>query len=453
MDVLKPNVTMQNADNGRTALSPSWIARTRRMVSLQRSPFIFGLLVVFFGLYYYRPEDFIKPLGYIPMAKITGGIAFTALLLSMMGGLQMKVPRAIKILWLMLVQLTMCIPFALWRGGAFQTVVGFAKGVVVAMLIGMAVVTVQELRKLLWIQVSAVALVTFLSIALRHFNPQGRLSGIQESILSNPNDLAINIAISFPLAMAFMLYARGLKKIVWAAALGVMILGVFLTDSRSGLLALILTILISIWEYGIKGKRGYLVGTALALLLLGMGIALSSSHYRVRVATIFVDEGVTGDSREARKELIKKSIDTALHHPFLGVGPGCFPMVDYTWKVAHNAYTELAAEAGIPALILFLMAMGAALKNIKQVRKSPWYEQHQEFRLVAQALWAGLVGYLAGSIFASTEYNFYPYFVIGYTCAMVRIADQPLPAQEPSRLHPTPSRKAYDRFAQPIATR
>jgi hypothetical protein len=65
--------------------------------------------------------------------------------------------------------------------------------------------------------------------------------------------------------------------------------------------------------------------------------------------------------------------------------------------------------------------MGSAFKNIKQIRLSRNYEEDSEFRLVTQALWAGLVGYLAGSCFASTEYNLYPYFMIGYTCAMIRI--------------------------------
>src|SRR5208283_867051 len=106
-----------------------------------------------------------------------------------------------------------CIPLSLWPGNAFDTVFGsFAKAVIVAMLIGMVVVTLGEIRKLLWIQASAITLVTFLSIAIRNYSAEGRLSGIQNSILANPNDLAINIAITFPLVLAFLLRARGLAK-------------------------------------------------------------------------------------------------------------------------------------------------------------------------------------------------------------------------------------------------
>jgi len=406
-----------------------WMALPKFNVTLQRRPLVFTALVVFFFLYYYRPEDFIRVLAYIPMAKITGGIALVALVVGITGGSKVRTPRAIKILWLLLVQMTLCIPFAIWRGGAFHTVIEkFSKGVVVSMLISMSVVTLWELRRLLWIQVSAVALVTFFSIALRHYGKGGRLAGIQESILSNPNDLAINIAISFPLGLAFMLHSRGFKKFIWGSSLAVMGVGVVLTASRSGLIALILTIVVCVWEYGIKGKRRHLIVATIVVSLVGFGVALSSSYYRARVESIFlgnVEGSEDAGSREARKELLIKSAITALTHPVFGVGPGCFPLIDGHWKVAHNAYSEIAAEAGFPALVLFLMAIWESFKLIARLRKSQQYREDPEFTVFTQALWAGLLAYVAGSFFASTEYNLYPYFVIGYTCAMVRITNQP----------------------------
>lgn len=450
-------MTMQTTWARGRESSARWIARAKPIVSLERRPLVFGSLVVFFVLYYYRPEDFIHPLAYIPMAKISGGIAFVALLSGLMGGSKVKTPRAIKILWLLLIQMTLCIPFAMWPGGAFHTVIDkFSKGVVVSMVISMSVVAVWELRRLLWIQVSAVALVTFFSIAFRHYGQGGRLSGIQESILSNPNDLAINIAISFPLGLAFMLHARGFRKFVWGFGLAVMCVGVVLTSSRSGLLALIVTIAVCVWEYGVKGKRRHLIVVTIVVSLLGFCTAISSAHYRARVESIFLGnvEG-SGDkgSLEARKELLKKSVMTALTHPVFGVGPGCFPLVDGHWKVAHNAYSEIAAEAGLLALVLFLMAIGESFKLISQVRESRQYREDPEFTLFTQALWAGLAAYVAGSFFASTEYNLYPYFVIGYTCAMVRITSQSLPSDEQGSKHKILRKAIYDGNLKPQTIR
>jgi O-antigen ligase/polysaccharide polymerase Wzy-like membrane protein len=432
--------------------SMSWMARARAVATRGRRPFVYGALVAFSVLYYFRPEDFIPGLVYIPMARIAGAIGAVALAIGMMSGARAKVPHVVKILWLLLLQLALCVPFALWPGGAFSRVFdNFAKAVIVAMLIGMSVVTTWELRKLLWIQVSAIAMVTVASILLRNFR-DGRLEGIQKNILENPNDLAISIAISFPIGLAFMLHARGFRRALWGTALVFMALGVVLTYSRSGLIALIFSLAICVWEYGIKGKRRYIVVVTALAFVIGLGAALSTAHYRARVESIFLGniEG-SGDkgSLEARKALLKKSLMVAATHPLFGVGPGCFVLVDEGWVVAHNSYTELAAEAGFPSLILFLWAVGASLKNIAQARKSTHYKEDPEFRLFTQALWAGLVAYLMGACFASTEYNLYPYFMMAYTCAMVRISNQALtdPVKGGEQQHL--NRAIYDRIPQP----
>ncbi len=391
--------------------------------------FLYSTVVVFCWLYFYRPEDFIPGLSYIPMAKITGIIGMFAFLIGVAGGgSSVKMPRAMKLLWLLLIQITLCIPFALWKAQALSTVIDkISKGVVIATLISMAVISVKELRKLLWIQVSAVALVTFFSILVRHYKDD-RLQGIQKSILENPNDLAINIAISFPFGLAFMLRAKGFKKAVWLIGLLFMGLGVVLTASRSGLLAFILSVSICVWEYGVRGKRTSLVKWTIVVLVLGLGAAVSTSSYRARVESIFlgnIEGSHDRGSLEARKVLLKKSIMTALTHPIFGVGAGCFPLVDKGWYVAHNSYTELAAEDGIPALVLFLMAMAAAFQNVSLVRKSELYREDPEFQLFTQAVGAGLVAYVMGAAFASTEYLLYSYLLVAYSCAMVKIVKQP----------------------------
>jgi hypothetical protein len=429
------------------------MARAHAIAAKGRRPFVYGALVTFSALYYYRPEDFIPWLNYIPMARIVGFIGVVALIVGMMGGGgKSDVPRAVKVLWLLLLQLALCVPFAIWRGGALSIVFGnYAKGVIVAMLISMAVTTVREIRRLLWIQVSAIGLVTFFSILLRHYS-DGRLQGIQKSFLENPNDLAINIAISFPLGLAFMLHARGLKKAIWAIGLVIMAVGVVLTYSRSGLMALILSLAICVWEYGIKGKRHYIVVVTAAALVVGLGAALSTARYRARVESIVlgnIENSGDRGSLDARKALLKKSIMVAIAHPVFGVGPGCFLLLDQGWVVAHNSYTELAAEAGFPALVLFLWAFGAALKNISQVRKSRNYQEDAEFMLITQALWAGVIAYLMGACFASTEYTLYPYFMVGYTCAIVRITSQSLPRQRKPGVDRSLSKETYDRIPRP----
>jgi len=322
------------------------------------------------------------------------------------------------------------IPLAVWRGGAWDTVFNkFSKTVVAAILVSMVVASLLQLRRLLWIQTSAVAVVSIAAVLLRHQH-DGRLEGFGYGVLQNSNDLALNIAIVLPICLAFMLHGRGLKKAVWIVAMILMVVAVVMTYSRAGLLALIMCGGVAVHEYGIKGKRRYLIGIAVFVALLGLGLIMVSSTYRARVESIVlgnIEGSHDKNSREARLELLKKSIVLSAQHPIFGVGPGNFKVMDTEdtgWGVAHNTYTELSAEAGIPALVLFLLALRAAFKNIAEAKRSEKYQSDPDYRLFTQALFAGMMALIVGGCFASLEYNLYPYIMIGYTCVLVRLAGE-----------------------------
>lgn len=399
-------------------------------LSCYRNPLAYGALVIFCFVYFYRPEDFIPALDYIPLAKISGILAFVALMVGALGQGKLRMPRAIKFLIALLFQMILTIPLAVWRGGAWDTVFNkFSKTVVAAILVSMVVASLHQLRRLLWIQTSAVAVVSIAAVLLRHQH-DGRLEGFGYGVLQNSNDLALNIAIVLPICLAFMLHGGGLKKAVWIIAMILMVVAVEMTYSRAGLLALIICGGVAVHEYGIKGRRRYLIGIAVFVAVLGLGLIAVSSTYRARVESIVmgnIEGSHDKNSREARLELLKKSIVLSGEHPIFGVGPGNFKVMDTEhtgWGVAHNTYTELSAEAGIPALVLFLLALGAAFKNIAEARRSEKYQSDPDYRLFTQALFAGMTALIVGGCFASMEYNLYPYIMIGYTCVLVQLAGE-----------------------------
>jgi O-antigen ligase len=389
------------------------------------------------------------------LEKIGGGVALLALIFGVLPKDRGRIPTELKILLLLLADMILTIPFAYWRGGAFDAVfTKFSKGVIVGLLIGLIVSKVYEMRRLLFIQAGSVALVAVLSV-LAHNTIAGRLYGIQKGILENPNDLAINIAINFPLCMAFMFAAKnGFRKALWAIGLVFMLYCVLVTYSRSGLIALIITILVCLWEYGVKQKRVLLLMGAGVFGVVSLGICLVTPHFIARISSLWQGNiAGSGDhgSLEARETLLRQSISIALHHPLFGVGPGNFPVVTDEWRVAHNSYTELAAEAGFPALFLFLLLFFRSFKKLGMIRKLPGYSADPDIQLWASALWASIAAYMVGSMFASTEYNLFPYFMVGYVCALYRIASQPLPKTEaalgqvetakPAPLRESPSKK------------
>ncbi len=392
----------------------------------ERKSLSYSALALFTFLYYWRPEDVIPGLTWVPMAKISGGIALLALIFGARPKDRQKLPLELKVLLLLLIDMIVCIPFAYWRGGAFDTVVNlFSKGVIVALLIALIVTQIRQMRKLLYIQVTAVAFLTLVSLIVHH-TKDGRLYGVQKAFLENPNDLAINIAMNFPLCLAFLLAAKGgLRKLLWGGSLVVLMLAVVATYSRSGMVAMATTWLFCVWGFGIKGKRRSVVTAAVVVGMLSVGIIIVTPHYLVRLESIvrgnIADSGDKG-SLEARERLLMKSISTALHHPIFGVGPGNFQVVNGEWRVAHNSYTELAAEAGLPALVLFLLMLILSFRKVNSVRQLPGYQTDENINLWTNALWAGLAAYASGAMFASTEYNLFPYFMVGYISALYQIA-------------------------------
>jgi O-antigen ligase len=116
------------------------------------------------------------------------------------------------------------------------------------------------------------------------------------------------------------------------------------------------------------------------------------------------------------------SFNTMLDHPIFGVGPGNFGGYSGTWRVAHNTYTELGAEGGVPALLLFLMIVAKSLINLRRVEKSQAAKNDMEIQVFTGAMIASFAAYIFGAIFADTQYELFPYFMVSYTSALYHMA-------------------------------
>ena len=257
-----------------------------------------------------------------------------------------KFPSEIKIILAMFVWLILTIPFASWRGGSFAVVFfEFSKVVVVTLTLALTVTRLAELRRLILMQALGVALMTIVAVVVNN-RMQGRLAGVGQSLLSNPNDLAMNISLNWPLCLVFLLSSRGLaKKMFWGIAMLVMIWALVATYSRAGFIALSVAILFCLWEFGIRGRRLYLVGIA-ALCTVGVTL-VAPGNYLIRLETLvghFQEGDYDRGSAEARKELLIKSLEVTATHPIFGVGPGNFPSYTRVWRVTHNTYTQFSSE-------------------------------------------------------------------------------------------------------------
>lgn len=388
----------------------------------QRTQGAYLALVVLSALYFGRPEDVIPGIGVIPMAKIAGGLAVLGLLLSLMSGAKQKFAPETKYAIALFVWYCITIPTAYWHAGAINVVMTrLSKAVIVVVLVSVVVKELWQLKRLVWLQASAVAVMTVISVVMHH-QRGGRLVGVLGGVFENPNDLAINIALNWPICVGFFFMTRGPKKLIWGAASLIMLIGVEMTYSRSGFLAIVVAAVMVLWEFGVRGRRPFLF--LVAGVLAVATLVASPGGYASRIASIIVrNQGDPSgeESRAQRRQLLIESVKTAFQHPLFGIGAGNFETTNGTWHVAHNTYTEIAAEAGFPAFILFVMMFYLSIRNLKMVRASQAYASDPVVRGLTSGLWVSVAAYMVGAMFASTEYSLYPYFLVGYTTALYQI--------------------------------
>jgi putative inorganic carbon (HCO3(-)) transporter len=378
-------------------------------------------LLLFILIYFSRPEDWIPGLSNVPLAKITVILALLALVFSFQR-IRQRLPREVLLLSLLIGQLFLAsLMSPVWRGGAFQKTLEFAKVLIIVVIITITVTTVERLRILIFTQAISVSAISAVAIWKGRL-VFGRLVGILGGMYADPNDMALGIIILLPLCLALLFLSRNwLWKILWSISMLVMIYAVFLTGSRGGFLALLVVAIVCLWEFAIRGRRRYLLVLA---ALIGVALLQSSGGMLVgRFKGTFdvkEDTAAAYGSTQVRQQLFWRSIEVTMEHPLFGVGPGNFDEVSGLWGTTCNSLTLMSSEGGVPALVLYVLILLCGFKNLRATKQL--VRAQSASRVLARALFASLAGYVVGSSFLSVAYLFSPYILLAYTTAVFSVA-------------------------------
>lgn len=395
--------------------------------------FVYFGLLLFMVVYFIRPEDWIPWLALVPVAKITGILILLAVVFSL-GKVRWQFPLEIISLSLLTVQLWLAVPFSpVWRGGAFKVMLDFSKLLPLVLVIYWAVRSMKRLQWILFVQTVSVAVISIVSILVAR-TTGGRLRGVISGVYGNSNDLALFIDLSLPLCLAFALTTRSIwKKVAWTIVMLGMIYAIVLTASRAGTIALVVAALVCLWQLGVKERRFYLF---LLVPVAVLGIVMSSGNSlerRFEQTNTDSSRRVTeaSESAQQREQLLIESLKVTAQHPLLGVGPGNFVIISGFWHVTHNSYTQISAEGGIPALLLYVFIFWRAAANLRNIKQ--YANTRKGVRLFSMALQASLAAYLVGSFFASLAYLLFPYFLVSYTSALRLVVhrEQAIPRPTP----------------------
>jgi O-antigen ligase len=370
---------------------------------------------LFCAAYFFRLQDYIPALAFIPLGKITGVIAGLSLLLVVLSG-ALRLRTEMKWLLALFGWLVLCIPFSYWRGGSFHTVVlEFGKMVFIAVAASAAVNSWSRLRRMMALQtIAMLAMCVLAFVAQRRY---GRMYGTG-NMFSDPNDFALHLCIVLPFCVALLRTSRSwIGKLWWLTSIFTILAAVVETYSRGGFLALIATLFFIWWRFK-PSLSVVLPFLALTLVIATAFIAIKAPSYIDRISTITqVNSDPTGSS-QARKQILIESLRQTMLHPIFGVGPGQFEEISGSWHETHNTYTQFSSEAGLPALVLFLFFLRSGFRRLREKRTGGVSEESA----LASALQCSLAAYMVGAFFLSTAYWLTPSLLVAYAAASLGIA-------------------------------
>lgn len=410
----------QNA-NAPSRLKQNWIIKRGHAIS-------YAGLFLFTTVLYFRPYEYYSSAEWLTSSAswiaILTLVVFFPTQLALEGNLTTR-PTEVNLVLLFCLAGLLSIPFAISPGEAWETFNNpFLKAVLIFLLIVNVVRTERRLNGLFLLTIAVSCLLSF--NAVRDYSAgklavEGyRIAGSIGGMFANPNDMSLHLITVMPIAIALGLGARNviLKAAYWCTA-ALMIAAVTVTYSRGGFLGLIAVVVVLTWKLGRRNRLA-----AMLLLLVGglLFIALAPGNYGLRLASIFIPGLDPNGSRDRRWDLLMRSLIVALRYPLFGIGMGNFHFRGFSEQVSHNAYTQVAAEMGVMAFVIYFKFLIVPLKRLLVIERLTFSPgKASRYYFLAVGLQASLVGYMVCSFFASVAYYWYIYYLVGYAVCFRRL--------------------------------
>lgn len=350
----------------------------------------------------------------LPGATVVMAVAVFSLLL------QHEPLRAPKFLWLFAAWLVWAGLGYLWTPyptAVRPAVIDQAKILIVILVAVNALRTPAQIRYFMLFLVVSYLLFPIRSSLMAYaggYTRAGRAIG--PFLYGNPNDLAaLTILVLGPaLALAAGLSRKNLTRWIGLGAAALFIVTILLTQSRGAFLALLAMALPS--GIALARRRPRLAWAFTTVIAAAAYFAPAALWERVgglREATSVEALGAVDPegSAQQRFEILQTAARIVDDYPVFGVGLGAYTHANLDYNPAlglkdtHNTYFKVAAETGLPGLVLFLALLVSVLRAGGAARR------HAERALPAQAetlrwLLFALIGYLIASLFRSFSLTF-----------------------------------------------
>jgi O-antigen ligase len=253
---------------------------------------------------------------------------------------------------------------------------------------------------------------------------------------SNPNDLATLclIALGVALGLLFARPSRILVRLGGGISAILLLVVILLTQSRGAVIGLVAGMGPAFIWSGLKRPGRLLLSAGVLALVVGLAIPAvvweRLSGIGMLTSTSTIAQADPEGSAAERFEIQKVALQIVVDNPVFGVGLGAYPLANARYapelgrKDAHNTYLNLAAELGLPGLVLWCALVLSVLRYAYRSRRlaAPGELATQQ-AWIERALWA----YLVASMFGSYAKLTFPYLLLAVLWCSATLLASPSP--------------------------
>jgi putative inorganic carbon (HCO3(-)) transporter len=371
-----------------------------------------------------RVHQLFPVLELLHVAVMTGLLAISLLLFDARDERQSRsllVPTtrllAALVFWMMV-----SIPNALNVSNSFDLVVNnFVKTALMLLVIAASVRSLRDVERLAFVYLTGAVL--YSTVVMTRFDLGGgdawRLGHLY---YYDANDYATFTVTALPLGIHFVHAGRTRRIRLFAlAGLVPLILGFVWSGSRGGFIALAAVVGFIVLRFSAIPVRWRLSATAFVLVTL---LLTASDQYWQQMSTITSDTDYNHTSETGRLQIWTRGVGYMFDNPMLGVGPGNFGTAEGTlsplaerqmwgigvrWNAPHNSFVQIAAELGIPGLVLYIAVIVSAFRALQCATP------------LTPALTASLLGFVVGSFFLSLAYSEMLYTLVALAVGVQKV--------------------------------
>lgn len=269
-----------------------------------------------------------------------------------------------------------------------------------------------------------------------------------KAFFENPNQLALVLAIVWPVSIALLLTATSARTRLYSLGMVLMLTAALLFSGGKTGMALALAGGCAVWLYhaarsGTAGRAFLALSVTVFAIALLVPIVLLALSYASPITFEKVNAIITGgvtdyQSIRSRNVLWDESIRAGVHDPLTGVGAGTRVLGR---SHSHNMILDYFRGMGVTGLVAAVLLLGSAIARtasfaVKTLRCGVASRRSDTLNL---ALFIGASGYMLGnqisdSFSPSTAYIFW----IVYVAAIISSSEhrKPVPAAEDrARVH------------------